>query len=401
MSAAMLTDIAQDQAELTAIRRDIHAHPEMGFTETRTAALVAAKLREWGIEVTEGVGGTGVVGVVRGTRPLSPSNRERAIGLRADMDALSIHEQTGAAYASSNPGVMHACGHDGHTTMLLGAAKYLSRNRDFAGTVNLIFQPDEEGGKGALKMLADGLFERFPCDAIYGMHNMPGYEVGKFALRTGPLLAGTGLWKVNFRGTGGHGGAYPHRSTDVSIALAQFILAIQTVVSRNVSPLETAVISVGSIDGGSNQSPNVMPADMQITGTMRAFNKSVMEIIDRRLPALATAMAMAVGCTAEVTMGWNTSPLVNAPDQTDVCVAAATAVVGGSAVNANAPALTGGEDFAFMMEQRPGAMIFIGNGVNPDGTAHQLHTPLYNFNDTIIPHGVAFWAQIVQHELAS
>ena len=397
---AMLADIAQDHAELTAIRQDIHAHPEMGLEEVRTAALVAAKLREWGVEVTEGVGGIGVVGVIRGTRPVGPSNRERAIGLRADMDALAIPEQTGVDYASTNPGVMHACGHDGHTTMLLGAAKYLSRNRDFAGTVNLIFQPAEEGRGGAVKMLEDKLFERFPCDAIYGMHNMPGYQVGKFAIRKGPMLAGTGVWKVTFHGTGGHGGAYPHKSTDVSIAAAQFIMAVQTVVSRNVSPLDTAVISVGSIHGGSNQSPNVMPAEMEITGTMRAFEKSVMAIIDRRLRDLADAMAMAVGCSAAVEIRWGTTPLINAPEQTDQCVAAAAALVGAGAVNANATASTGGEDFAFMMEQRPGAMILIGNGVNPDGSTHQVHTPHYNFNDAIIPHGVAFWAQIVQQELA-
>jgi len=400
MNAEMLADITQDLAELTAIRRDIHAHPELGLEEVRTAALVAAKLREWGVEVTEGVGVTGVVGVIRGTRPVGASNRERAIGLRADMDALAIIEQTGVPYASENPGVMHACGHDGHTAMLLGAAKYLTRNRDFAGTVNLIFQPAEEGRGGALAMLKDGLFDRFPCDAIYGMHNMPGYQVGNFAIRKGPMLAGTGRWKVTFHGTGGHGGAYPHKSTDVSIATAQFIMAVQTVVSRNVSPLETAVISVGSIHGGSNQSPNVMPAEMEITGTMRAFDKSVMAIISRRLPELANAMAMAVGCSAEVEMRWGNTPLVNAPEQTDQCVAAAAALVGAAAVNANAPASTGGEDFAFMTELRPGAMIFIGNGVNQDGSTHQLHTPQYNFNDEIIPHGVAFWAQVVQQELA-
>ena len=399
-AADMLADIAGDHAELTAIRRDIHAHPEMGLKEVRTAALVAAKLREWGVEVTEGVGVTGVVGVIRGTRPVGPSNRERAIGLRADMDALAIPEQTGVEYASQNAGVMHACGHDGHTTMLLGAAKYLSRNRDFAGTVNLIFQPAEEGRGGAVKMLEDGLFERFPCDAIYGMHNMPGYQIGKFAIRTGPMLAGTGVWKVTFHGTGGHGGAYPHKATDVSIAAAQFIMALQTVVSRNVSPLDTAVLSVGSIHGGSNLSPNVMPAEMEITGTMRAFDKAVMAIIDQRLPALANAMAMAVGCTVDVTMRWGTTPLVNAAEQTEQCVAAATALVGPASVNPNATASTGGEDFAFMMEQRPGAMILIGNGVNSDGSAHQVHTPHYNFNDEIIPHGVAFWAQIVQNELA-
>ncbi len=395
----MLAAIAQDHAELTAIRQDIHAHPEMGLEEVRTAALVAAKLKEWGIEVTTGIGGTGVVGVVRGTRPVTPSNRERAIGLRADMDALAIPEQTGAPYASTNPGIMHACGHDGHTTMLLGAAKYLSKNRDFAGTVNLIFQPAEEGRGGAVAMLKDRLFERFPCDAIYGMHNMPGIAVGKFAIRSGPMLAGTGVWQVVFHGTGGHGGAYPHQATDVTIALAHYVMALQTVVSRNVSPLETAVISVGSIHSGSNKSSNVMPSEAEITGTMRAFTKPVMAIIDRRVAELAHAMAAANGCTADVTLRWGTTPMVNAPEQTDVAALAAGALVGAAAVNTNAQASTGGEDFAFMLEQRPGAMIMIGNGVDADGKAHQVHTPHYNFNDEIIPTGVAFWAQVVRQEL--
>ncbi len=397
----LLADIAQDHAELTAIRQDIHAHPEMGLEEVRTAGIVAAKLREWGIEVTEGVGVTGVVGVIRGTRPVGASNRHTAIGLRADMDALAIPEQTGVDYASKNPGVMHACGHDGHTAMLLGAAKYLSRNRDFAGTVNLIFQPAEEGRGGANAMLKDGLFERFPCDAIYGLHNMPGYAAGKFGIRKGAFMAGTGAWKVVFHGTGGHGGAYPHKSTDVSIALAQYVMAIQTVVSRNVSPLDTAVISVGSIHGGSNQSPNVMPSEMEITGTMRAFDKEVMATIDRRLTDLAHAMAGANGCSAEVTLRWGTTPLINASEQTDVALAAARALVGDGAVHPNTPATTGGEDFAFMMEQRPGAFIFLGNGVNEDGSTHQVHTPHYNFNDAVIPYGVAYWAQIVHQELGA
>ena len=395
----LLADLAADHAELTAIRQDIHAHPEMGLEETRTAAIVATKLREWGIEVTTGIGGTGVVGVIRGTKDAGPSNRARAVGLRADMDALAIPEQTGLAYASQNPGIMHACGHDGHTTMLLGAAKYLARNRDFAGTVNLIFQPAEEGRGGAVAMLKDGLFDRFPCDTIYGMHNMPGIPTGKFSIRKGPMLAGTGVWKVTFHGTGGHGGAYPHKSTDVSIVLAQFVMALQTVVSRNVSPHDTAVISVGSIHGGSNQSPNVMPSEMEITGTMRAFEKSVMAIIDKRLPALAHAMAAAADCTAVVELRWGTTPMVNAPDQTDVAVAAAGTIVGEAAVNPNSPASTGGEDFAFMLEQRPGAMILIGNGA--EGKVHQVHTPHYNFNDAIIPLGVAFWARVVEAELGS
>lgn len=399
MNADLLADIAQDHAELTAIRQDIHAHPELGLEEVRTAALVAAKLREWGVEVTEGVGITGVVGVIRGTRPVGASNRERAIGLRADMDALAIIEQTGVAYASENPGVMHACGHDGHTAMLLGAAKYLTRNRDFAGTVNLIFQPAEEGRGGALAMLKDGLFDRFPCDAIYGMHNSPGQPLGTFATRKGPMLAAAGSWKVVFRGTGGHGGATPHLATDVSIAQAQFIMALQTVVSRNVPAIETAVISVGSIHGGSNQASNVMPAEIEITGTMRAYSKAVMDTIEARLTAIAQASADCNQCRVEVIADWSFTPLINLAEQTDIAVAAARATVGAEAVEPNVPPITAGEDFAYMMEQRPGAFMFIGNGKATDGKVHQVHTPMFNFNDAAIPYGVAYWAQLVQQEL--
>ncbi len=391
---ATLDKIRSYHEELTAIRRDIHAHPEMGLEETRTAALVAAKLREWGIEVTEGVGITGVVGTVRGRLP-----GQRSIGLRADMDALSIPEQTGLPYASQNAGVMHACGHDGHTTMLLGAARYLSENRDFSGTVQLIFQPAEEGRGGATAMLKDGLFERFPCDAVYGMHNMPGIPVGKFATRKGAFLAGAGAWKVVFKGTGGHGGATPHLATDVTVAQAQYIMALQTVVSRNISPQEAVVISVGSIHGGSNQSSNVMPAELELTGTMRCFSKPAQAILDKRMEELAHATAALNGCTAEVELRWGTTPMVNHGDQTDVAVKAANALVGDANVNPNAAPITGGEDFCFMLDAKPGAMIMIGNGVHESGTTPNLHTPLFNFNDEIIPLGVNWWVNIVREEL--
>ncbi len=392
--AATMEKIQGYQPELVAIRRDIHAHPEMGLEETRTAAIVAAKLREWGIEVTEGVGVTGVVGTVRGRLP-----GQRSIGLRADMDALSIPEQTGLEYASTNPGVMHACGHDGHTTMLLGAAKHLAANRDFSGTVQLIFQPAEEGRGGAVAMLKDRLFERFPCDAVYGLHNMPGIPVGKFAIRKGAFMAASGRWKVVFRGTGGHGGAGPHQATDVTIALSQYVMALQTVVSRNINPQEAAVISVGSIHGGSNQSSNVMPSEIEITGTQRCFSKTVQTILDTRMTDLAHAMAAANGCTAEVELHWGTNALVNHGDHTDVAVAAARVVAGAGNVNPDCPAITGGEDFCYMLEAKPGAFIFLGNGVAETGRTHMVHTPHYDFNDDIIPLGVAYWVHLVQEEL--
>jgi hippurate hydrolase len=366
----------------------------MGMEEVRTAALVAAKLREWGIDTTEGVGKTGVVGTIRGKLP-----GQRSIGLRADMDALAITEATGLPYASTHQGVMHACGHDGHTTMLLGAARYLASHRDFAGTVQLIFQPAEEGRGGAQAMLADGLFERFPCDAVYGMHTMPGIPVNKFALRKGPLLAASGRWNVVFKGTGGHGGATPHLATDVTIAAAQYIMAIQTIVSRSVAPLESAVVSVGSIHGGSNQSSNVMPSEIEITGTMRCFNDKVQAIITAKLDEMARSIATLTGTKAETTLRWGTKTLYNHADNTDVAIAAATELVGAAQVDGNTPPITGGEDFAYMLEAKPGAFIFIGNGVAESGPTHAVHTPMFNFNDDIIPLGVSYWVSLVKQEL--
>ncbi len=392
---ALREAIAAAHPELTAIRRDIHAHPELGMEEFRTSALVAAKLREWGVEVTEGVGKLGVVGTIRGKRP-----GQRSIGLRADMDALTIAEQTGLSYGSANAGLMHACGHDGHTAMLLGAAKVLAQHRDFAGTVNLIFQPAEEGRGGAAAMIADGLFKRFPCDAVYGMHNMPGIPEGKFALCKGPMMASAGRWAVTFRGTGGHGGATPHLATDVTIAQAQFVLGLQTIVSRSVPPAETAVISVGSVHGGSSEAPNVMPAEIEIAGTMRCFSKKVQDLIATRIEVLAQSAAAAVGCAAEVALDWRMTVLVNHDAQTDVAIAAASDLVGAGNVKSNIRPITGGEDFAFMLEQCPGAFILIGNGVRPDGGSHAIHTPLYDFNDAIIPLGVEYWVSLVRQELS-
>ncbi len=395
MPGSLIDQIRVHHPELTAIRRDIHAHPEMGLEEVRTAAIVAAKLRAWGVEVTEGVGGTGVVGTIRGRRP-----GQRAIGLRADMDALAIHEATGLPYASTTPGTMHACGHDGHTAMLLGAAQQLAATRDFGGSVQLIFQPAEEGRGGAKKMLADGLFERFPVDAVYGMHTVPGLAVGQFEIRTGPYLAGTAKWAATFRGNGGHGGASPHLAADLSLVQAHFVLGLQTIVGRNVPPRETAVISVGHIAGGSDQSVNVMPAELRVSGTARCFTPQVREIIDRRLAELAQGLAALHGATATFEIGWGTTPLVNHAEQASLAAAAAMTLVGKDAVETNAGAITGGEDFAFMLEAKPGAFIFIGNGDGPDGVSHGLHTPKFDFNDAIIPLGAAWWVRVVEQELS-
>ena len=390
----LLAAIAPSVPELVAIRRDIHAHPELGLEEHRTAALVADKLRSWGIETTTGVGKLGVVGTIKGNRP-----GNRSVGLRADMDALAIFEQTGLAYASKSAGQMHACGHDGHTTMLLGAAKHLAANRDFAGTVQLIFQPAEEGRGGAIAMLQDGLFERFPVDAVYGMHNSAGLPVGRFQIRKGPALAGGGRWSVRFTGNGGHGGSKPHLAADLSVALAYFILGLQTIVGRNVPALEAAVISVGHIAHGSSEATNVMPAELIVSGTARFFVPAVRDTIERRLREMAEQFAALQGAKADVDLRWGAVPLVNHAEQVDVCAAAAATLVSADAVNTNGPASTGGEDFAFMLQQRPGAMIGIGNGVAPDGSFHGLHTPKYDFNDAIIPLGVAYWVELVHQEL--
>ena len=390
----ILEALQPDIPELVAIRRDIHAHPEMGLEEHRTAALVADKLKAWGVEHVTGVGQTGVVATIKGNRP-----GNRSVGLRADMDALAIIEQTGLPYASKNAGVMHACGHDGHTTMLLGAAKYLAHNRDFAGTVQLIFQPAEEGRGGAVAMLDDGLFDRFPCDVVYGMHNRPGLPVGEFSIKKGPLLAGGCMWKVTFRGKGGHGGSTPHMTSDLSVVLAHFVLGLQTIVGRNIAPLEPATISVGFIGGGDIQSANVMASEMVVNGTARYFAPAVRDVIDTRLRAMAQQFASLHGATAEVELDWLAVPTINHDEQTDVCVAAASSVVPASAVDPKMQASTGGEDFAYMLLKKPGAMIMIGNGIPADGIVHQVHTPKFNFNDDIIPLGVAYWVELVHQEL--
>ncbi|MCI0752477.1 amidohydrolase [Teichococcus vastitatis] len=398
MRQDILDDIRQDEAELTAIRRDIHRHPETRFEEVRTAALVAEKLREWGLEVETGIGRTGVVGTLKGRHPLGHNQAQRAIGLRADMDALFIQEETGLPHASAVPGKMHACGHDGHTTMLLGAARYLARNPDFAGTVHFIFQPAEEAGTGAAAMIQDGLFERFPMDSVWGMHNTPGLPAGAFATRPGPILAGADFWGVTFHGTGGHGGAAPHLATDATVVLGQFLMAVHTIIPRNLKPTEPAALSVGYVHGGTQGSPNVMPAKVEVRGTARYFRPEAQAMIRRRLRELAETLAAASGCSAEFTYEALCPPTVNAPEKVAAANAAAAAVAGAAEVG-EFPMSTGGEDFAFMLQQKPGVFMRIGNGVNPDGSFHNVHTPLYDFNDEILVPGAAYWASLVQQEL--
>ncbi|CAF2782669.1 unnamed protein product [Rotaria sp. Silwood2] len=392
MNDSLLMKVRGMQIELATIRQDIHAHPEMAMEEKRTSALVASKLKTWGLTVTEGVGQLGVIGTLK-----SLQSGDRSIGLRADMDALQLTEENNVPYVSTKPGTMHACGHDGHTAMLLGAAKYLAEHRDsFCGTVQFIFQPAEEGLKGAIAMINDNLFERFPVDAVYGLHNIP-ERMGTFSIRSGPLMAASDRWYVTFRGTGGHGGATPHLATDVTVLQAQFIMALQTIVSRNINAIDLAVISVGAIQGGSFQSVNVMPSELRIGGTSRSFTEPVRNIIERRINELANNLATAFGCTAHVEYNRTGAALVNHDEQTKRAIKAAEAIVGTENVNKNSELATGSEDFAFMLLKRPGAFIF--TGINDEKISGKMHSSTYNFNDDAIPFGVAYWISLVQQEL--
>lgn len=374
--------------QLVALRRQIHQHPEIGFEEWRTAQLIADQLRAWGIEVTTGIGGTGVVATLKGRYP-----GQGAIGLRADMDALYIHEQTGLPYASAHPGKMHACGHDGHVAMLLGAAHYLKQHPDFTGTVYAIFQPAEEGLGGAPAMLNDDLLERFPCDALYGLHNKPGVETGTFALCRGPMLCASDTWQVVFQGTGGHGGSGAHLSVDPTLPAAQFISALQTIVSRNVPAMESAVLSIGHIHAGDSNAPNVIPDRVTIKGTGRSYSPAIRELLASRLTTLAQHCAQGYGAQAEVSYDYQYPVLVNAPDATERAIRAAQQV---GKVNDQMTPLLGAEDFAYMLEQRPGAFVMVGNG-----NTSALHTPHYDFNDALIPVGIRYWTTLVYQELAS
>jgi len=371
--------------ELTAFRRDIHAHPELGLEEHRTAEQVANKLTEWGIEVHRGIGKTGVVAVLRnGDGP--------AIGLRADMDALAMDEQTNLPYSSRNPGRMHACGHDGHTTMLLGAAKYLSDTKNFQGTVNFIFQPGEEGAGGALAMLEDRLFERFPCQTIFGMHNRPGMPVGQFAITPGLAMAGAAMFDITITGKGSHG-ARPEDSIDPVVVACHLGAALQSIVSRNLPPQDMAVLSITRIQGG--EAYNVIPQTATMGGTVRVFKNETMQMVEANMKRLASNIAAGFGAEAAVDFRNVFVPLVNNVDHTSAFADAAAALVGDAKVDRNKPPANASEDFSFMLEKVPGAYINLGNGED----SAQVHNPAYNFNDAAIPYGVALFASIVERTL--
>lgn len=383
--------------EFVSLRRDIHRHPELAFEEHRTAALVADKLEGWGYEVTRGLGGTGVVGRLRrGTGP-------RRLGLRADMDALPIEERSGVAWASAHPGRMHACGHDGHTAMLLAAARHLADSGRFDGTLQLIFQPAEEGGGGALRMMADGLFERFPCDAVFAMHNMPGIAQGHLVLREGAAMASSDYATITIEGTGGHG-AMPQHAADPVVAAASLVMALQTVVSRNVDPLQAAVVTVGALHAG--QANNVIPASARLELSVRALDSGVRALLERRIRALAVAQAEGFGCRAQIDWRPGYAVLVNTPAETAFAREVALELLGPERVTPQGPPLTGSEDFAFMLERVPGSYLLIGNGQgaddgSPASAACMVHHPGYDFNDANLPVGAAYWVRLAERFLVA
>jgi amidohydrolase len=385
-----------DWEALRALRRDIHAHPELGYHEERTSELIAKTLTAWGIPVHRGLGKTGVVGVIKG------SSSERAVGLRADMDALPVTERNTFAHASVHRGRMHACGHDGHTTMLLGAAKLLSGRADFAGTVYLIFQPAEEGGGGARAMIEDGLFERFPMEAIFGAHNWPGLEVGQFALNAGPAFASSNEFTVTIRGRGAHA-AMPHNGIDPIPAACQLVQAFQTIISRNKRPIDAGVISVTMIHGG--EATNVIPEECELRGTVRTFTLEVLDMIERRMREMSTAICNAFGASCELTFKRNYPPTINHARETDFARRVLADLVGEDNVREFEPTM-GAEDFSFFLLQKPGCYFVIGNGdgrhraSGHGGGPCLLHNPSYDFNDELIPVGATMWVRLAQEWLA-
>jgi amidohydrolase len=386
----IIEEIAAMHGELTTWRRDIHAHPELGFEEHRTADFVAAKLRGFGLEVHAGIGKTGVVGVLRA------GNTARSVGLRADMDALPIAESNTFSHRSVHDGKMHACGHDGHTTILLGAAQYLSATRNFDGQVNFIFQPAEEGIGGAKAMIDDGMFERFPCDCIFGMHNRPSLPVGQFAVRAGAMMAGGAFFDIDITGKGAHG-ARPETGIDPVIAASQIVLALQTIISRNVRPVETAVLSVTQLHSG--DAYNVIPQSARVSGTVRAFSKDVMALVERRMREISSAIAVSTGATAELDFRNIFLPTINNLAEAEYAASICCDLVGSENVVRSPPLIMASEDFSYMLAKVPGCYINIGNGGGESDC--EVHNPAYDFNDDAIPLGSSFFARLVEQRLSA
>ena len=395
----LLEPIVAWHNDIAGIRRDIHAHPELAFEEFRTADVVAAKLEEWGIEIDRGLGGTGVVGIIRGKLP-----GERAVGLRADMDALPMQEANTFAHASQHEGKMHACGHDGHTAMLLAAARYLSQHRDFAGTVYVIFQPAEEGGGGAKRMIDDGLFTRFPMEAVFGMHNWPGMPPGKFGLTPGPIMASSNEFSIVIKGKGTHAGM-PNLGIDPVMAAVQMAQSLQTIITRNRNPLDAAVLSITQIHAGS--ADNVVPNHAELRGTVRTFTLDVLDLIERRMEEIARHTCAAMDCEVEFKFQRNYPPTINHPDEAAFCAEVLRGIVGEDMVDDHVQPTMGAEDFAFMLQELPGCYVWIGNGMG-EHRAHghglgpcMLHNGSYDFNDELLPLGGTYWVQLALQRLAA
>lgn len=392
----VIDSIVAQAAGMAAIRRDIHAHPELSFQERRTADLVAAKLTEWGIPIHRGLGGTGVVGILR------QGNSPRAIGLRADMDALPVQEGNTFAHASRHDGKMHACGHDGHTAMLLAAAQHLAQHRHFDGTVYLIFQPAEEGGAGANEMIKDGLFEKFPMEAVFGMHNWPGMRAGTFALSPGPVMASSNEFKITIHGKGGHA-AMPHNAVDPVLVACQMVQAFQTIVSRNIKPIDAGVISVTMIHAG--HATNVIADSCELQGTVRTFTLEVLDLIEARMGEVAQNLCAAFGARCEFVFERNYPPTINADLEAAFARKVMAGLVGEGNVLKQEPTM-GAEDFAYMLLAKPGAYAFIGNGdgmhreMGHGGGPCSLHNPSYDFNDELIPLGASYWVKLAEAWLA-
>jgi hippurate hydrolase len=384
----VLSGIAEIQDEMIALRRSIHAHPELGFEEFITSELVAERLTEWGFQVSTGVGKTGVVATLK-------NGEGRSLGLRADMDALPIQETTGLPYASRIDGVMHACGHDGHTATLLAAGKYLAQTRAFNGTLHLVFQPAEEGLGGARKMLEDGLFERFPCDAIFAMHNVPGYPAGHFGFYSGPFMASADTVTITVVGNGGHG-AVPHKAIDPVVVCASIVMALQSIVSRNVNPQEMAIITVGSIHSGT--ASNVIPSSAEMSLSVRALTPEIRQLLELRITELAQGQAASFGAQAHIDYQHCHPVLINHPDETAFAREVARDWLGeGQLINDLRP-FTASEDFAFILEKCPGSYLVIGNGQGDSGCL--LHNPAYDFNDACLPIGASYWVKLAERFLS-
>jgi amidohydrolase len=393
----LLDPIVARAAEMAALRRDLHAHPELCFEEVRTADVVAAQLTAWGIPIHRGLGTTGVVGIVKA------GTSDRALALRADMDALPMQERNSFAHTSQHPGKMHACGHDGHTAMLLGAAQYLAQHRNFDGTVYLVFQPAEEGGGGAREMIKEGLFEKFPVEAVFGMHNWPGSAAGTFAASSGPVMASSNEFKITVRGKGGHA-AMPHNAIDPVVVASQLVLGFQTIISRNVKPIDAAVISVTMVRAG--EATNVIPNHCELQGTVRTFSIDVLDQVEQSMRNMAEHICAASGASCDFEFKRNYPPTINSARETEFARQVMASIVGEDKVLVQEPTM-GAEDFSFMLQAKPGCYSFIANGegdhrvMGHGGGPCMLHNPSYDFNDELLPLGATYWVRLTEQWLAA